>query len=541
MTALSTVTTGSPEPSEALADSPTPRPRTANRWEIWCILFVSGAGTLALEIVASRFMTPAFGSSLYIWGAILSTTLLCLAAGYRWGGRLADRLESPYQRLVLMILLAAAWIGLVPAIGHVALGVGVGFGSLAGPAFVMVALFAVPITLLATATPLAFGALVRSAPDRPGRALGDLFAISTAGSVAGALIAAYVMVPAVGIRRSFVLIPVALLLVLMPAFFRGVVLRRALVVLGALALQGHLPPNLGCGAWGLQDGVVFVHRTASPYGQLDVLDDRRDGTRLLLLDGASQNWVVGADWSKSMFNYIPAVLRHAPRFGHEGKRALVLGMGAGTLVRGLDALDYEVDVVELDPGVVEVATEFFDFPRDQFDVQVGDARTFVDRAAAFGASDNDVPEYDVIVLDVAGGGNQPAHLFTREAFQAMRGRLKPFGVLVVNLVVRLDPPNDRVARHVLATIAQEYGYVEAFDVNPMLEPGDVTNVVVLASEAPPVFPVPAFVTDRPVAIDRSLRPLSDDWCPLALWSVATNDRWHRNIRDWVGLAALMPN
>jgi len=344
------------------------------------------------------------------------------------------------------------------------------------------------------------------------------------------------MVPAVGIRRSFVLISVSLLLVLLPALFGGVAIRRALGLLAVLAVLGHLPPNSGPRAWGLQDGVVFVHRAASPYAQLDVLDDQRDGTRLLLLDGASQNWVAGTDWSKSKFSYIPAVLRNVARYQHKGRRARVLGLGAGTLVRSLDLLDYEVEVVELDPGVVEVATAFFEFPRDQFDVQVSDARTFVDRAAASGAN-----EYAVIVLDVAGGGNQPAHLFTREAFRAMRGGLSRAGVLAVNLVVRLDPPNDRVARHVLATIAQEFPYVEAYDVQPTLESGDVTNVIVLASEAPPIYPVPAFVSDRPVEIDRSLRPLSDDWCPIALWSVSTNDRWHQNIRNWVGLAALVPD
>jgi len=518
------------------ADLPAPQRRGGGPAEIFAILFVAGAGTLALELLASRYMTPVFGSSLYIWGAILSTTLLCLAAGYRWGGRLADRLESPYERLLLLILLAAVWIGVVPVGGPVALAAGADLGAIAGPLSVMVALFAFPITLLATATPLAFGALVKRSPERPGRALGDLFAISTAGSVVGALLTAYVLVPAAGVSRAFVVTAAGLLLVLMPGLVGGVARRRAIVLVGLLGLQGFLPAGWLPDAPGLADGVVFVDRRASAYAQLDVLDDRRDGTRVLLLDGASQNWVSGAGWSKSVFNYPPAVLRHVGRYAHDGDRALVLGMGAGTLVRSLDLLDYAVDVVELDPAVVDVATEFFDFPAERFDVRVGDARAFVERAA-----ERDPGAYAVVVLDVAGGGNQPTHLFTRESFGAIREVLGQTGLLVVNLVVRLDPPHDRLARHAIATIAGEFSSVEAYDVEPSLERGDVTNVLVLASNTGPRVPPPPFAADVALPVDASLQPFSDDWCPIDVWSVAVNERWHRNVRAWVGLGALLPD
>jgi hypothetical protein len=49
------------------------------------LIFVTGAVTLALEVLASRIMTPYFGVSLYIWAGILSITLIFLAFGYRLG------------------------------------------------------------------------------------------------------------------------------------------------------------------------------------------------------------------------------------------------------------------------------------------------------------------------------------------------------------------------------------------------------------------------------------------------------------------------
>ena len=55
------------------------------------LIFLTGATTLALELLASRVMTPYFGVSLYIWTGILSITLVALALGYYLGGRLAGR------------------------------------------------------------------------------------------------------------------------------------------------------------------------------------------------------------------------------------------------------------------------------------------------------------------------------------------------------------------------------------------------------------------------------------------------------------------
>ena len=58
------------------------------------VIFITGAVTLSLEVLASRIMTPYFGVSLYIWAGILSITLIFLALGYQLGGRLSQRREK---------------------------------------------------------------------------------------------------------------------------------------------------------------------------------------------------------------------------------------------------------------------------------------------------------------------------------------------------------------------------------------------------------------------------------------------------------------
>src|SRR2546422_10228416 len=55
------------------------------------VVFGSGAVLMALEIVGSRILAPYFGSSVYVWGSLISIFLAALSAGYYFGGVAADR------------------------------------------------------------------------------------------------------------------------------------------------------------------------------------------------------------------------------------------------------------------------------------------------------------------------------------------------------------------------------------------------------------------------------------------------------------------
>ncbi|RMF85978.1 MAG: spermidine synthase, partial [Nitrospinota bacterium] len=59
------------------------------------VVFFAGAVLMALEIVGSRLLAPYFGSSIFVWGSLISIFLAGLSGGYYAGGVMADRYPSP--------------------------------------------------------------------------------------------------------------------------------------------------------------------------------------------------------------------------------------------------------------------------------------------------------------------------------------------------------------------------------------------------------------------------------------------------------------
>ena len=113
----------------------------------------------------------------------------------------------------------------------------------------------------------------------------------------------------------------------------------------------------------------------------------------------------------------------------EPRSILILGLGGGTIPTVLAELFPEVpmDVVEIDPAVVEVARQFFDYKeRTGVTVHVQDARIYIKRAGLL------QKQYDMVILDAFTGDYIPEHLMTMEFLQETRTLLTESGVLVAN-------------------------------------------------------------------------------------------------------------
>lgn len=130
-------------------------------------------------------------------------------------------------------------------------------------------------------------------------------------------------------------------------------------------------------------------------------------------------------------------------FNPEPKRVLIVGLGGGTLPIAFNQLfpDVVVDVVELDPAVVEVAEEHFGYvPSERLRTHTLDARVYTKRLALkikklTDQGDMDgvqALQYDIILLDAFNGEYIPEHLMNQEYFQETERLLRPGGLVATN-------------------------------------------------------------------------------------------------------------
>ena len=181
------------------------------------LVFTTGAATLGMELSAARLLEPAFGNNQIVWAALIGLILFYLALGAWLGGVLADR--YPERRaLDLSVTLGAIGIALAPLLStpvlHLAAAGLARFesGLLAGALLAVLLLFAIPATLLGTATPWAIRLSIQEVAET-GHVAGRLSATATAGSIVGTFLPVLWLIPAFGTRWTFFLLALTVLAV----------------------------------------------------------------------------------------------------------------------------------------------------------------------------------------------------------------------------------------------------------------------------------------------------------------------------------------
>jgi len=436
---------------------------------LYVILFMSGGAILALELLASRILTPYFGVSLYIWTGILSITLVALALGYWAGGRLATGRNIAAARLVQLFALLPALAAfaivaaclvypyLFPRLATLDL--------VAGAFFACMALLFIPLVAASAMNPLLIAILLARADGRAGDAgAGRVFFVSTLGSVAGVLVTAFGLIPYTS--NFSATLAVALVLALlsliaavrppMPLPARGklgiaataATLTAVLMLLLADSYIGRMwPANFGGRTWQMEA------RLSSLFGTVKILrslpEEGGRYARLYFQDGLVQNTVASDGRSLSFYTYALESLARA--YNPQARSALVLGLGAGIVPMRLASQGLAVEAVEIDPSSLAAAIRFFGFDTTRVRVHLADARTQLKRCTR---------GHDVVIVDLFHGDGTPDYLITRDFFGDLKRCLAPGGIAVFNTFADLERPAPYA--HLLATLRAELPYIALY-------------------------------------------------------------------------------
>lgn len=391
------------------------------------LVFLCGAVSIGTELAMSRLLAPYFGTSTFIWANLIGLTLAFLAAGYYLGGRLADR----YPALDVMLViagLAGFSVALIPVIARPILRLsldafdeldaGVFFGSFFGSLLLM----ALPMLLFGCISPFAIRMRTENIRSS-GETAGNIYALSTVGSIMGSFLPVLVLIPIFGTRATFLSMGGALMVLALV----GLIVMRggARVVLVAVLLIGSLGLHATTASGQIKPPYrgVLVEEAESEYNYIQVLND--DGRYLLALnDGHAihsiydpNSVLTGGPWD--YFLLAPTMA------GIEPTNALIVGLAGGTAAHSLLATypDLHVDGVEIDPKVLELARTYFALDDPRLTTYAEDGRYFLETSDA---------TYDLVALDAYRQPYIPFHLATKEFFELVSQHLNDHGVVVVN-------------------------------------------------------------------------------------------------------------
>lgn len=440
------------------------------------IVFAGGLTSIGIELAASRLLAPYFGGSTFIWANLIGLTLTYLALGYYLGGRVADKYPSA-TLLYLITAIAGFFTGLIPIIARPILNasldafddvaVGAFYGSLIGT----ILLFAVPVTLLGFVTPFAIRLRI-SDVESAGNTAGNIYALSTIGSIAGSFLPVILLVPLVGTTKTFLVFSAGLMGISILALIGERATKLAIVSTALLALMVLTltlsasaqikPPYRG----------ELVYETESEYNYIQVLQDG-DDLLLALNEGHAIHSIynpakvlTGGPWDYFSIGPLFNDLSQTQQVDD----ALIIGLAGGTAARELSAAypAIQIDGVEIDPEIARIGKDYFGLNSlENLDVIVDDGRYFLNRTDT---------QYDLVAIDAYRQPYIPFQLTTKEFFQETSEHLSADGVVVIN-VGRTDT-DYRLVDVVSSTMRAVFPSVFVIDTM------DYDNSMVIATKQP---------------------------------------------------------
>lgn len=421
---------------------------------IYSFAFFSGFANLATEIIGPRLFSSLFGNTTVIWATIISVTLMGISLGYYIGGRI--RIHKIQITLMLLLLVNSVWLLLIswviwelPTVLS-----STGFFTVVITAL---AAFAVPATIFGMASPIAITILTtKSKIDEVGRIVGNVLAISTVGSVIGAITAAFYLIPWVGLSLSlqiFSFISIVYALYFAPLKFIRMALPVALVTL--------IVPQPSY-EWSAR--AELLEQREGYYQTIRVYSDGDTYVRMHL--GPTFESEMNLHTGEPNFRYARTMIELAGDV--QNKRVLVIGGAGHAQARELEARGALITEVEIDPFVVKLSDKYFG--PIQGEVFAQDGRWFVEQS--------DPNHFDFVLIDAFNGpASVPPQLTTVEFYQAVNRTLKPDGKLIINFIGKPSGPGSESFKAMAATISKVFTDTRASSIRGSV----LQNIIFVAS------------------------------------------------------------
>ncbi|HEY9062361.1 MAG TPA: fused MFS/spermidine synthase [Pseudobacteroides sp.] len=440
---------------------------------IYLTAFFCGMSVMAVELSATRLLAPTFGTSSIIWTIVIGLIMISMSLGNILGGRSADKYNS-MDRLYALIWAAAIYIGLIPFVGKYIIILSVTIFMWVSPDNLVVSgsilscliIFSIPLVILGMVTPYLVKLGITDI-NKSGKTAGEIYALSTIGSIIGTFIPTFITIPLVGTSKTFLIFSLILNLICLYYFVSKRIRLAKSIISSVIILALTVIPFHDSYAFWKQN---IVYEGESKYNYLQVSEDSKS-----VILSTNVAFGVQSIYKKNsvITNLYYDYALMAPLFMknvnfNSSKDVLILGLGTGTYAKQLKHFfpNVNTDGVEIDPKIVDLSKKYFNLKDNEANIYINDGRTFLNT--------HKDKKYDLIMVDAYHDITIPFHMSTKEFFALLKESLKPDGIIVVNINIR-SKKDSQINDYICQTIKSQMEKVYKCELN------NSTNTIVFAS------------------------------------------------------------
>lgn len=459
---------------------------TAHSSYVYGMAAMVGFAFVALELVWYRMLGPVLGGSSFMFGLILAVALAGIGVGGYLYSRRSEGKPVSLNLLASTLALEALCVAIPLALGdriaffaaYTRPMAAMGFSALVLSWTLISVAVVFPASVVAGYQFPVLFALLGQGRERVARQVGLAYAFNTFGSIVGALLVGFVMIPQLGAvaswRAMVVLLAVLFALTIVfevgktrarPAAASVLALGAAALALVCLSAEGptaawrhsaigagraeidELDRN-GLRGWQLAQSATLLWEKDGVESSVAL--EIREGVAFIV-NGKSDGAVISDRGTQGGFGLLLSLLHPNP------KDAFVLGLGTGMTAGWVAAVPgmKRVDVAELEPAIVEVArlsaaVNERALERDNVHVHLGDGREFLLTGTH---------KYDIIASEPSNPYRAGiASLFTQEFYENVAARLNPGGLF--GQWLQGYEVDAQTIRSVLRTLRQVFPHVE---------------------------------------------------------------------------------
>jgi len=420
------------------------------KYFILTLAIIEGFCVMASELLSAKYIAPYFGSSLYVWSSVLGITLTALMAGYYFGGYLSGKTKNENFTVLVVLSLGAIFLILMPFLSSSIMNVCIEMSVLSGVIISLLIFLFPPLFLFGTSSPLLID-ILNNELNKAGKASGTVYSISTFGGIIATFLLGFYLIPEFGLAIPSIVIGSALLLATSIGLFnlkrKMLAIANAIIIVFGITNSAVSQENTDTGQYNL------LYSSEGILGQVKIIEQPfttySRGThqgRLLFVNNTAQTIAFADNPSQTLWDW-SFFYSGVSSLAKKGGDVLLLGLGGGTFYHQLNRLGYNVDAVELDQRVKDVAIEYFSVPENA-NVIVDDARHFIN---------TNTKTYDLVLMDLFLNESPPAHALSKESFTKVKSSLNKNGFIMINFYGFLTGENGKAARSIIKTV-KECGY-----------------------------------------------------------------------------------